>query len=114
MDQTRLQKVSRLLQKDMGDILQKEANDLFFGALITITQVKVSPDLSIARLYVSIFPLHNKSVDFIFKLLNEKKALLRMRLAARVKNQLRIIPQISFFIDDSLDYLENIDRLLKK
>ena len=114
MDQTRLQKVERLIQKDMGVILQQEAVALFEGAMITVTRVRVSADLSVARIYVSIFPLRNKTIDDIIKLLEEKKTFIRMKLAQKVKNQLRVIPEISFFIDDSLNYIENIDHLLKK
>ncbi|MCK9162771.1 MAG: 30S ribosome-binding factor RbfA [Bacteroidales bacterium] len=113
MDNTRLQKVGRLIQKDMGLILQQEALALFEGAMITVTSVRVSADLSVARIYVSIFPLKSKTVDDIVKLLEEKKILLRMKLAQKVKHQLRIVPHISFFLDDSLDYIENIDNLLK-
>lgn len=113
MDETRLQKVSRLIQRDMSEILQQDATALFEGAMITVTRVRVSADLSVARLYVSIFPLRGKTVADIMKLLEEKKTFLRMKLAQRVKNQLRVIPNISFFMDDSLDYIENIDNLLK-
>ncbi|MDD2191302.1 MAG: 30S ribosome-binding factor RbfA [Bacteroidales bacterium] len=113
MDNTRLEKVSRLIQKDMGLILQKEAQNLFEGAMITVTSVRVSADLSVARIYVSIFPIRSKTVEDIVKLLEEKKAFIRMKLAEKVRHQLRIVPNISFFLDDSLDYIENIDNLLK-
>lgn len=113
MDETRLQKVARLIQRDMSEILQHEATALFEGAMITVTKTRVSADLSVARLYVSIFALRGKTSGDIFKLLEEKKTFLRMKLAQRVKSQLRVIPEISFFLDDSLDYLENIDNLLK-
>lgn len=113
MDETRLQKVARLIQRDMSEILQQEATALFEGAMITVTKTRVSADLSVARLYVSIFAIKGKTSGDIFKLMEEKKTFLRMKLAQRVKNQLRVIPEISFFLDDSLDYLENIDNLLK-
>ncbi len=125
MDSKRLEKVARLIQKDLGEILQMEAVALFEGAMITVTKVtvinlqifvtkvRVSADLSVARVYVSIFALKGKSTQEIFKLLEEKNTLIKMKLAQRVKNQLRVIPQLSFFIDDSLDYLEKIDNLLK-
>lgn len=114
MDGTRLQKVSRLIQKDISEIIQLESNNLFEGAMITVTKVKISADLSIARINVSIFPLRVKTVDEIFKLLTEKKDYIRMKLASKVRNQLRVIPNISFHIDDSLDYIENIEKLLKE
>ena len=113
MDNTRLEKVSRLIQKDMGLILQKEAQNLFEGAMITVTSVRVSADLSVARIYVSIFPVRSKTVEDIFKLLEEKTAFIRMKLAEKVRHQLRIVPHIGFFLDDSLDYIQNIDNLLK-
>lgn len=113
MDNTRLQKVGRLIQKDLGLILQQEAQNLFEGAMITVTSVRVSADLSVARVYVSIFPIRSKTVEDIVKLLEEKKAFIRMKLAEKVRHQLRIVPNISFFLDDSLDYIENIDNLLK-
>ncbi len=114
MDGTRLQKVSRLIQKDISEIIQLESNNLFEGAMITVTKVKISADLSIARINVSIFPLRGKTVDEIFKLLTEKKDYIRMKLANKVRNQLRVIPNLSFYIDDSLDYIENIEKLLKE
>lgn len=114
MDNTRLEKVARLIQKDMGSIFQEETMALFEGAMITVTGVRVSPDLSLARVHVSIFPLRSKTVEEVFKLIEEKKTYLRMILAKRVRHQLRIVPELSFFIDDSLDYIEKIDELLKK
>lgn len=114
MDGTRLQKVSRLIQKDLSEIIQFESNNLFEGAMITITKVKISADLSIARINVSILPLRGKTIEEIFTLLKDKKTYIRMKLAQKVRNQLRIIPEISFYIDDSLDYIENIEKLLKE
>ena len=99
MDSNRLQKVARLIQKDMGVIFQTEAKKLFMGAMITPTKVRVSADLSIAKVYVSIFALGGAKTEQIFAL---------------IRHQLRIIPDLSFFIDDSLDYSENIERLLKQ
>ena len=114
MDSNRLQKVARLIQKDMGVIFQTEAKKLFMGAMITPTKVRVSADLSIAKVYVSIFALGGAKTEQIFALIEQNKTLLRMKLAALERHQLRIIPDLSFFIDDSLDYRENIERLLKQ
>ena len=113
MDNNRLQKVARLIQKDMGEILRYESKNLFKGAMITVTKVRVSSDLSIAKIYISIFALSGVTTDEVFELVKANKPLLRNKLAAMERNQLRIIPDLSFFIDDSLDYSENIDRLLK-
>lgn len=113
MDKNRLEKVARLIQKDMGDILRLEAKNLFNGAMITVTKVRVSADLSIARIYVSICALGGTNGESILNLIKENTKSLRNSLATRERNQLRIIPELVFFIDDSLDYSENIDRLLK-
>jgi len=112
MDTTRQNKISRLIQKDMADILQKEGKNLFHGVLISVTNVRVSPDLSIARVYLSIFPSEKSK-----EILTEVKAIhakIRGLLGIKVGKQLRIVPQLDFHIDDSLDYIDNIDRLLKE
>lgn len=85
---------------------------LFEGMMITVTQVRVSPDLGVAKAYLSFFPTDKK--EHGIQLVNEKKTHLRKLLAAEVGKQIRKIPELSFFIDDSLDYFEEIDRLLKK
>ena len=111
MESTRLKKVSRLLERDLGDIFQKMAKDNFAGTLISVTKVRVSSDIGTARIYISIFPAtHHKS---IMSWVDEHHNHLRNALAQRVRNQLRIIPELHFYIDDSLDYEENIDRLLR-
>jgi ribosome-binding factor A len=113
MDSNRLQKVARLIQKDMGEILRYESKNLFKGAMITVTKVRVSSDLSIAKIYISIFALAGVKTEDVYELVKANKSALRNKLAIMERNQLRIIPDLSFFIDDSLDYSENIDRLLK-
>jgi len=80
------------------------------GKMITVTTVRVSPDLGIAKVYLSIFPSTNK--DDVFALVKQNTKAIRHELAQRIKNQMRIVPELQFFIDDSLDYIENIDRLL--
>ncbi|MBE9469566.1 MAG: 30S ribosome-binding factor RbfA [Bacteroidetes bacterium] len=110
MTSPRQKKISKLLQKDLSDIFQKESLKLFKGALVSATIVRVSPDISVAKVYVSIFST-NKDID-VFALINKHKKSIRYKLAERVKNQLRIIPELSFYLDDSLDYIENIEGLL--
>ncbi|MCK5822967.1 MAG: 30S ribosome-binding factor RbfA [Bacteroidales bacterium] len=110
MTTARQDKISRLLQRDLSDIFQKESLRLFKGALVSATIVRVSPDLSVAKVYVSIFST-NKDID-VFALINKNKKSIRYKLAERVKNQLRIVPELVFYIDDSLDYIENIEGLL--
>ncbi len=112
MDSTRQNKISRLLQKDLAEIIQKEGRDIFPGVMVSVTNVRISPDLSIARVYLSIFPSEKGAAV----LLEIKKHTSKIRglLGLKVGKQLRIVPQLDFHIDDSLDYIDNIDRLLKE
>ena len=112
MDSTRQLKVSRLIQKELGEVFQKETRILFGNALITVTQVRVSPDLGIAKVYISI--MATKDRQAIFNLVQEEKAAIRKRLGNMVGKQLRVVPDLAFFIDDSLDYAMKIEELLKK
>ncbi len=114
MEGTRQQKIARLIQQDMSEIFQKEARNLFGNSMITVTHVRISPDLSIARIMISIFPIGDTNKSEILGKINENIPDLRRRLGNRVGKQLRIIPSLSFFLDDSLDYIENIENLLKK
>lgn len=112
MDSQRQLKVSRLLQKELGEIFQRETRLLFGNALITVTQVRVSPDLGVAKVYVSLFNVpDNKALLESIKVHTKE---IRMKLSDRVKKQVRIIPNLTFFQDDSLDYALRIDELLKK
>lgn len=111
MESTRLQKIERLLQKELGDIFQKQTQAMR-GVLVSVSVVRVSPDLSVAKAYLSIFP-SAKSKELLEAIRSNTKAI-RYDLGQRVGKQLRIIPDLSFFIDDSLDYIEHIDELLKK
>ena len=111
METQRQKRINKLIQKDLGEIFQREAPNRFERALITVTQVKVTPDLSIAKVYLSIF---GKDADRILKLVVTNTSEIRRQLGLRVKNQLRHVPQLQFYVDDSLDYIENIENLLKK
>jgi ribosome-binding factor A len=110
METTRQQKIARMLQKELGEIFLLYARELH-GTLITVTNVKVSPDLGIARTYLSVFPV-DKTVEVLEKVKGDTRSI-RFDLGKRVRFQLRIVPELFFHIDDSLDYLENIDKLLK-
>ncbi|WP_085537537.1 30S ribosome-binding factor RbfA [Massilibacteroides vaginae] len=110
MESTRLSKIERLIQKELGDIFQKQTQGMP-GTLISVSAVRVSPDLSIARAYLSIFP-SAKGPELLEAIRANTKAV-RYDLGQRVRMQLRKIPELSFFIDDSLDYIEKIDNLLK-
>ena len=111
MESTRVSKIERLLQKELGDIFQRQAQGMP-GVLISVSVVRVSPDLSVARAYLSIFP-SEKGKDLIENIRANTKAI-RFDLGQRIRLQVRKIPELSFFIDDSLDYIENINNLLKK
>jgi len=111
MSSTRQNKIERLLQRDLGDIFQKGTNTLFKGKMITVTTVRVSPDLSSAKIYLSLFPVDDKK-EFI-EYINSVEGQIRFDLGKRIRHQLRKVPGLKFFVDDSLDYIENIDNLLK-
>ena len=112
MSSVRLEKVSALLKRELSTLFQQNMHSMFEGMMITVTQVRVSPDLGVAKAYLSFFPAEKRMHGI--ELANEKKAHLRKLLASQVGKQLRKIPELSFFVDDSLDYFEEIDRLLKK
>lgn len=111
MDSTRQQKVSKLIQKELGDVFQHESRNLFGSAFITITEVQISPDMSIAKIYLSILAV--KDVKKMLEQIKENVKPLRKELGIRVKNQLRIVPNLTFFIDDTVERADRIDQLLK-
>jgi ribosome-binding factor A len=108
---TRQNKVAKQVQKDMAEILQSHAQLLTPGKMLTVTGVRISPDLCVARVYISVFPSDN-SAQIVLNL-NGHIHQFRNELGRRLRNQLKKIPEFSFFLDDSLDYLENIENLLK-
>ncbi|MBN1340905.1 MAG: 30S ribosome-binding factor RbfA [Bacteroidales bacterium] len=110
MDSLRQNKVSRLIQKDLGEIFQKEGMMFSASALITVTKVYVSRDLSVAKVYLSLFTTGKKETLLETIRLNSKD--IRFRLGQRIKHQLRVVPDLQFFMDDSLDYIEKIEKLL--
>lgn len=110
MESTRQSKIARLIQKELSEIFLLQAKSMN-GVLVSVTAVRVSPDLSIARVYISVFP--SERGDEIVKNLNDNMRSIRFELGNHLRHQLRIIPELKFFIDDSLDYLERIDELLK-
>lgn len=111
METTRQQKISRLIQKELSDIFQKQTR-LLGGVLVSVSRVRISPDLSQCRAYLSIFP-SERGEEIIDAIRGNTKSL-RYELGTRVRHQLRIIPELTFFIDDSLDYIDHIDELLKQ
>ncbi|MDR2120598.1 MAG: 30S ribosome-binding factor RbfA [Tannerella sp.] len=111
MERKRLEKIERLLQKELGDLFLLQTKGTR-GTLISVTSVRVSPDLSVAKAYLSIFP-SEKGTELLDAIEFNKKTI-RYDLGQRVRLQLRKIPELIFYPDDSLDYVENIDRLLNK
>jgi ribosome-binding factor A len=111
METTRQNKIARLLQKEISDIFRSFTQNMQKGILISPTIVRISPDLSVARVYISVFP-SDKEKEYL-DLVNERSVAIRHELAQRTHHQLRTVPTLTFFLDDSLDYIENIDNLLK-
>ncbi len=109
MEGKRQAKIARLLQKELSEIFRRETS-LLRGVLVTVTAVRVSPDLSIAKAYLSIFP-SDKAQEVLDNIKRQAKTV-RYELAQAVKQVLRKCPELQFYLDDSLDYIENIDRLL--
>ncbi len=108
----RQNKVSSLIQKEIADIFQKEMKNAFGFGLFTVTHVFMSPDLSFAKTYLSIFGVKDK--EKTLEIIRNKVKEIRGFLGTRVKKQLRIVPELAFFIDESADYAEKMDELLKK
>ena len=109
---TRQQKVGRELQRDLAEIIRSKGMAAFGGAMVTVSEVRVSPDLSIAKVYVSIFP--SSKQEEAMKLLEENNKAIRGELGRKVAKQLRIVPELDFYLDTTLDYVEHIEELLKK
>ena len=111
METNRQKKIAGVIQKDLVDILQGAARDGMKGVVISVTKVSVTSDLGQAKAYLSIFPSAKKSE--ILEGVKSNTVMIRHALAIRTKNQLRRMPELSFYIDDSLDYIEHIDKALK-
>lgn len=109
---TRQLKVAREIQKDLAEIIRSMGMAAFGGAMVTVTEVRMSPDLSLAKVYVSIFP-SAKSQE-VMQIINDNSRSIRGELGRIVGRQLRIVPELAFHVDSSLDYAEHIDELLKK
>lgn len=110
MESTRQKKVSRQVLKDLSEIFQLEGRDIVGTSFVSVTVVRVSPDLSVARVYLSVFGTEDK--EGLLEKINSKGNVFRKKLGIRVKNQMRKVPELKFFLDDSVDYSEQIDDLL--
>lgn len=111
METTRQAKISRLLQKELSELFRQQTSKTH-GVIVSVSNVRVTPDLSLARVYLSVFP-SDKGAEIIANINNSARTI-RYELAQKVRYQLRKTPELSFFIDDSLDYIDHIDSLLKK
>ena len=109
MENTRLNRIERLLQKELGDMFI-HVSSTFKGTILSVSEVRVSPDLSVAKAYISVFP-QNQS-DYVIETLKNSSRSIRYELGKRIKNQVRVIPELIFKLDETLDKLETIDRLL--
>ena len=112
METKRQKKVSKLIQKELSVIFQKETHQFLGNILVTVTGVRISPDLSVAKAYLSIFPVEKPKDALV--ILNENKKMFRTLLGNSCRHQLRIVPELIFYLDDSAEYAEEIDRLLNQ
>lgn len=111
METTRQNKIARLIQKDLAGIFQAQTRQTK-NLLVSVSVVRVSPDLSVAKAYLSIFP--SEKAQEVLQNVNDHASKIRFELGKLERHQLRIIPELKFFLDDSLDYVDNIDRLLQQ
>lgn len=111
MESTRQAKIARLLQKELSEIFRLQTAKMR-GVIVSVSAVRVSPDLSTARAYLSVFP--SGKAQEVIESINKSAKTVRYELAQRVRYQLRRTPELSFHLDDSLDYIENIDNLLRQ
>ena len=111
MEYSRSHKVSRLIQKDLSEIFLNQSKSHFNGLLITVTHVFISKDFSVAKVYLSLFPTKNK--ESFLKKINSRKKNIKLMLAKKTRSQLRKIPEIFFYIDNSIDHFEEVNALLK-
>jgi ribosome-binding factor A len=109
METKRQQKFARVIQKELSEILQKEGWSFHGNSIVTITMVRMSPDLSIAKVYLSIFNAENN--ELLLNELRAKSREIRYKLGEKIRNQVRVIPSIDFFIDDSMEYVSKMEKL---
>ena len=112
MESTRQKKVSRLIQKELSVIFQQNTQEILGNIMVSLTIVRISPDLADANIFLSIFPVDDPEVAL--KVIKSNTVMIRKKLGESVRNQLRIVPTLQFHLDDSAAYAEEIDRLLKK
>lgn len=111
METTRQNKIARLLQKELSGIFEQQTR-LTHGIIVSVSKCRISPDLSICTSYLSVFP-SEKATEIVANISANARSI-RYELGKRVRFQLRIIPELRFYVDDSLDYIQHIDELLGK
>ncbi len=111
MDNTRLTRVTQLMTEELGLIFQRFSQRHFRGVLISVTKARISPDLSVGKVYLSIFP--SAQAQTVIDAIADQQGVIKRELSSTLGKQLRKLPDLSFFVDDSLDYEDNIDRLLR-
>lgn len=110
MESKRQQQFARMIQRDLGEIFQQDAKHIFGNKFITVTQVRMTPDLGIARVYLSFLMVNDKE-EALVEIQDYTKSIRNM-LARRIGKSVRIVPELEFFLDDSAEYAEKIERLL--
>lgn len=109
MESKRQQKYSKLIQKELGEIFQRESRTLVGNAMVTVTRVMMSPDLSVARVYLSILLGNNQE---LFKQIKDGKNKIRKNLGNRIGKNVRIVPELAFFLDESSAYAQHMDQVI--
>lgn len=111
MESNRLQKVNQLLQQELAEIFRKEAVKIKTGMLISVTEVRTTPDLSISKVYLSVFPTNYR--EDVLKFVQANQGHFRKLLGNKIGKQMRIVPELQYFADETLDKVDEIDRALK-
>lgn len=112
LETTRQLKVAKMIKQDISDIFQKEGNGLVRGVMVSVSRVRITPDLGYAKIYLSVFPF--EASDEVVERIKSQLWQVRLWLGKRAGKQLRIVPELAFFVDDSMEYAANIDSLLNK
>jgi len=112
MDSTRQQKFARLIQKELAEIFQRDIKSFFGGAFITVTTVRISPDLGVAKVFLSLMLAKDKNA--LLATVNENRKAIRKSLGDKIRNQARIIPELIFYIDDNVEYAAHMDEIFNK
>jgi len=112
METTRQQKIARQIQRDLSEMFGRELAEVVRGAMVTVMEVRMSPDSEYARVWVSVFPFERAGA--VMNVLEANNRAIRKALGARVRNQMRVVPELTFVLDDTFEYIEKIDNLLKE